>query len=523
MNEANSYIFSKVGINTEKKYKINVKIKKLFKKLKKNLIQKYSSLDLDCNGNSNNVSSNNNIDFFSDEKIHKEKNLNKSYQDKFKNIFKNIKKPNYIHEDIFNSNIHNIKKKKNQKDYVDKTENQDKKILDKIDINCSKNRIMNPKLSNKKFSRTNSFYDKDKYKYYRIHIEKLEKYKKLGLFKKIINENKNDYFPKFDLIYKKIPSGPVWDQLTSRKLNIISNYQPRPNISRNESYLLETKRLNSIDKQNQRNRLPINKNKRERNKNNFSPLFKKINLKINRNKNLLNKKNISFNLKDIKNIFKTKIKLNKNNKGKLIPNFKLCLSREKINKIKNTNKFGSKSVLSPNYNSIEENAKVMIKFNKKDLSKKKRSEFKGINFHDYYDFNKEFYILKNNSFTINFDKMTSRVNDRYLPSYMKGIYTRTSSEERTYKSLKMNNYSNGNFLDLNNSYEKKSYNKYINLCKMISDNFHPEFFRNESEFNLLARKIKQPNLSNFDIERILDRIKMKRFDKITYKSLNYNY
>ena len=382
-------------------------------------------------------------------------------------------------------------------------------------------------LKKKKLNRAKSALILDRYKYHKLHIEKLSKYKEMGLLKKCNDTQNVIYNPNFDYIYKKIISGPRWKNLAGRKHNKLFNIPPYTNISINETnYTLfaEGKGFISMEKQTQRNGFPISNNLREKYEKKFEPLNQKLNIK--ENKNILNKtNNISFSIKDNKNLFKTRLRnIKKINKYKSVPDFNRYLSREKMNKILKYEKSNPCDILYPNYNTIEERAKMMVVYNKRFFSPKKK-EFQGMNRSDFYDANKIYNSLKGNkSSIIKFDKMTSRPYDKYLPVYMKGIHSRIVCEEKNDKTLEMNNYSNGKFFDLNNTFNQRSFNKYVNLCLLKSDYIQPENIKNNSEFKLLSRNFQNSDIYNDSIQQVLEGVKMNKFDKITYKSINnYKY
>ena len=60
---------------------------------------------------------------------------------------------------------------------------------------------------------------------------------------------------------------------------------------------------------------------------------------------------------------------------------------------------------------------------------------------------------------------------------------------KTEDSLKMNNYSKGKFSTVKDSLIPKSFNKYVNLSLLKSDNVKPEDVSNLSEFIYLANNI----------------------------------
>lgn len=163
----------------------------------------------------------------------------------------------------------------------------------------------------------------------------------------------------------------------------------------------------------------------------------------------------------------------------------------------------------------------MVLYNRRLFNLKKK-EFRGINPSEFFDANKIFNNLKGNKSSVPvFGKMTSRPYDKILPVYMKGIHSRIVYNEKTDKTLKMNNYSNGQFLDLNNTFNKTSFNKYVNLCLLKSDYIQPEKIKNKSEFKLLSRNFKELDLTKENIGQLLE-AKMNKFDKITFKTITHN-
>ncbi len=71
--------------------------------------------------------------------------------------------------------------------------------------------------NNNKCSSINLKNNKKNYKYHDLHMSKIEKYKKFGIYDKIFNQQESIYYPKMESIYKKIPSGPSWNKLSGRK------------------------------------------------------------------------------------------------------------------------------------------------------------------------------------------------------------------------------------------------------------------------------------------------------------------
>ena len=79
-----------------------------------------------------------------------------------------------------------------------------------------------------------------------------------------------------------------------------------------------------------------------------------------------------------------------------------------------------------------------------------------------------------------FEKMTSRPSNKSLPSFMQGIYNRLAADAMTDKSLKLNNYSNGdNYYDI----YKTHYNFFKSKQKEEKEDEDDYYiFNNENEF-----------------------------------------
>ena len=582
MND-DSYIYSISGRNAGEKFDIKSKINKMkgIKKIK--FVRDYYTPDPEWNNTSdNNIDY---IDLFQENKNDKEfKNGNNSIENKIINLLKNNlyndkiennkdNKDNKNNKNVknkmdakeskvykFNRNVNtkinnknniknhpknnnnlknnensktNIQNNKNKKDTKGTKDNKDKEknfyndFIKMLKENVNKKNNLKS-LNKKDLKRIKYESIIDRYKYHKLHMAKLAKYKKIGLLQKINKVQNAVYTPNFDYISKRIITGPKWKKLTGRNQKIKRDNHSCENFMRNyaqDSFFKEGKGFIIMSKQTQRNGFPISNNLRERYEKKFTPLNNKLNSrKV--------KKHISFNIKENKNndtnLFKKRIKLNLKNIRKLkeyksVPDFNRYLSREQRNK-KIKNIYNGDNLLYPNYNYIEEKVKMMVLYNNKKNYIPNKNEFEGIHQNEFYDTNKIFNILKGNKTSVpKFDKMTSRPYDKILPVFMKGIHSRFISSEVTDKTLEMNNYANTNFFDFNKTYNKKSFNKYVNLCFLKSDYIQPENIQNKSEFIVLSRNINNLNLDKNNIEQFLENVKMNKFDKITMKSVKYNH
>lgn len=103
---------------------------------------------------------------------------------------------------------------------------------------------------------------------------------------------------------------------------------------------------------------------------------------------------------------------------------------------------------------------MMVLYENKQNRQEKRknyneNKFKGLNSTDYFGSIDAFdkFSIKKPKFVLKFEKMTPRPQDKNLPSFMKGLYNRLGTNIMTDKSLKLNNYSNGeSHFDMYKSY-----------------------------------------------------------------------
>lgn len=319
------------------------------------------------------------------------------------------------------------------------------------------------KSTKKKF--LSPFYNKIKYKFHNIHLNKLKLEKDNK--KKIKKESM--YAPKVDYIYNKSFSGPDFKLASGRKDKLFEdsrNYMDKfYNSEFNIFYEIRNSFIN-MAKQTRRKSNVFSNDIRDRNESKFIPidisrtsLYKQIRKNIipkspfsQDNLGLIKKK---LSLKNIKNF--SNFKLNKSItpsviKCKSIPDFKRSLGRYHKNK-HNVQKIAASNegIYNPKYEAVLERPKILVFYenqNKKEHDKEKHfnyNQFKGLATSDIFNVTDAFekYKLYKSKIAPKFEKMVSRPYDKYLPSFMQGLYNRMGSDAITGKSLKLNNYSNG--------------------------------------------------------------------------------
>ena len=439
-------------------------------------------------------------------------------------------------------------KKKVFKDFFSPDNNYNNNINDeetheKIDIfnsNTSRTNLSNPNLQLKKsqsqknniiissliekIEKNNNIKKKqlkqEKFKYHIQNIIRMNKKKK---------EEKNNlleegpslskYTPKMDYIWSRTLSGPKWESLTSRKFKCLNNNWEINNLPK--SSIEECKCLVNMEKQTMRYGFPIHHDLRFKYEKKYTPP-KRNNFYL---KKKIHIKNKSKNSSPKKNFFKTNILYKPNSllcdKIKLIPDFKKTISRSKVNQIKQFEKLNSPSLI-PNYSYVHERPIMMVVYDK-TIYKKKKNDFKGIDSSILYNIDKVFNKYNNHkkiSVPL-FKDMISRSNSNLnpLPSFMKGIYNKISSNEITNKTLEMNNFENGKFFDgYNTFYPKKSFNKLINLSLLNSDKVIEEL--NKSPNGKIDKSLnKTINYYKANYDKYLNENSLKKFDNVTYKTI----
>ena len=374
-----------------------------------------------------------------------------------------------------------------------------------------------------------------KYKYYNEHIQRINRYKKEGIFKKILSQQETSYSPRFDYIHKRIFTGPKWNKLTGRKnlfepaknkqkmnLSISSEKEISKRIKKiternlkKNNYLIKAKTAFSIKCINSMTKTQLTTNKN--NKTNFTTNEFYSYLENTDKNNIIQpsdskRKFLSIlKLKPNNRTLKINTLRNKKNDTSIkkrdhIPGleFNRYLDLEKIErKKKRLQKVAiSKIIYVPNYSYVEGNIKSFVNYNiKKNTLNKKPKEFNGINASEFiYDPSSTFekiYGYKMKS-APKFQQTVERPDDINLPTYMKGFYSRMGIEFSNEKTLKMNNYENAKIYRSQSNFEQPK-NKYNSLRKVCY----------EGDKVLDVSKIKQ----DFDsIKKKFDNIKIINYD-----------
>ena len=172
-------------------------------------------------------------------------------------------------------------------------------------------------------------------------------------------------------------------------------------------------------------------------------------------------------------------------------NFKQMLSREYFNRIKN-NKEPIHPSLTPNYSSVEPKTimKVIYTKTKKDENKKQILAYNN----DFtYDINNVYYKYNNHHYPkkFNLSKMCGRFEKKnnILPLFMIRSFDRNSINNLNESSLKMNNYANRDFQDVQSSFNtKRSFNARLKLNEIKKENkimkYNKKYFKRNANQNI---------------------------------------
>jgi len=182
--------------------------------------------------------------------------------------------------------------------------------------------------------------------------------------------------------------------------------------------------------------------------------------------------------------------LNQTSKFKGI-NFKQMLSREYLNKI-NSNKEPIHPAVTPNYSAVEPKTimKVIYSKSKKDENKKQIIAYKGDFTYDinniYNNYNNHHYPKK-----FNLSKMCGRFEkeNNALPLFMIRSFDRNSIDNLNEISLKMNNYANRAFQDIQSTFSpKKTFNARLKLNDIKKENqimeYNKKYYKKNSNIKI---------------------------------------
>ena len=460
----------------------------------------------------------------------KDKTKNRHFHDNFlpdKEWQDTIKKKQTIKSnDIIEGckfNIDELKSEIKNKNLYYKEDSQNKKhvnrsisIKNNLNINIRKNikNVKNPIIIRK-------------YKYHDLHMKKIAKYKKDGLYDKILNQQESVYYPKIDYIHKKVSCGPQWQKLSGRK-NLFEPDNKKTNSINISSYNINDKKEDKNKKKDKSTKVTnviipdlfINrKNKYKRNRlksakysnimTKSTSIYSKINNNVYNNipstSDIIINNNKTINTSNRDKSKKISLKTLRPNQSKIFYNFKKCISvpdfdkyidYEKIQKkiLKNQDIGRIQDVLNPNYSSIESDVKMFVKYSSRNKNEKKqKNEFEGINVNELlYDACSTFDKIYGNKMKAVplFHKMLARPGDINLPSYMKGLYNRMGLYLIGEKTLKMNNYENSKIYKFDGDFTPKK-NKYKILRKVCyEDEVDQDINKIDKDLDLMKRKFK---------------------------------
>ena len=361
-----------------------------------------------------------------------------------------------------------------------------------------------------------------KYKYHDLHMKRIQKYKKEGLYDKILIQQESTYYPKLDFVYKKIESGPKWEKLAGRgklfdfdnkKIHSISmdsmNYKDKNNFNISLKKIIVPKIIYNRNKKiNPTKRLESTKyfNNMAKSTCNYSKenVFNNHNYisSISDNMNINNKNLFSFNRNKERKDFKKLILKNPKrtllsiHRCKSVIDFGKYMDYEKQQKKIERNHENNRirDVLYPNYSYIEGEAKTFVKYNNKNNNNKgknKTIKFEGINSNELlYDANYTFEKIYGNKIRAVpiFHKMMARPNDINLPSYMKGLYSRMGLLLVNEKTLQMNNHENAKMYNFDGDFNPKKSQNYFVRKVIFEDEVDKDKNKIGKDFELMKKK-----------------------------------
>ena len=176
-----------------------------------------------------------------------------------------------------------------------------------------------------------------------------------------------------------------------------------------------------------------------------------------------------------------------------VVNFEKMLPRYHNNKSKEQDK-NIYSSLSPNYDAIKPKCIMKVIYEQKHYNKNRIKEFKSDFNELVFDINKSYNNYNNHFPTKNvyLGKMTGRKVDKTLPSYMLDQFNRNAFNTFNEKSLKLNNFANGELLEQKSSFnQKRTFNYKLNDQYTGND---PNSLDND--LNTLFRKITKYPINN---------------------------
>lgn len=391
--------------------------------------------------------------------------------------------------------LHKQKKKKKKK-----TEGRNKPNKDSYSQQ-SNNNIECTKSDKKKSNNTN---ENSKYKYHNRTELKLHRIRK---YTKDPKDYRSSYNPKMECIWAKTITGPEWSKSKGKRKTIfeLEAIDTKDYYQSGMPNTLSPRSLVNMNLQTQRGFFGGNNDVRYRSDKKFHPFTSEDNInslsKTDRNQscsitsNAIYKSKTSSHLNSV--IQKSKLKESNTNNMLLTKstmfsspnillakgvNFKKTMSREQVDRAKDIGRFSEKlDSLDPSYAYVRDRAITMVIYDqhKKKIDKRDnlREKIK-VDPSFFYDATETYNKIKINSGANapKFALMSSRpINSDPLPSYMKKLFNRAAINMTTEKTLKLNNYSEGQFLQQFTSFkQKKSFNyafqNKANLQRMIGQN-----------------------------------------------------
>ena len=331
----------------------------------------------------------------------------------------------------------------------------------------------------------------DFYKYYKIHREKMEKYKKMELTHKFKQSYSTIYSPHYDYIHKRVITGPKWQKISTEKKMNKTTLSLKTNLKK---YFMKENDLSNQKYRTQKNFAKFNINHNIKNVNKRQNSAKNISIN-----NIIQIPNVLNNIKNkrkIINTSKAQKHLEKSNKSKSISYTNKSMEDKSFIKKLNQYIINANNKTSINYDFTRERVKMMVHYKPDKSNIKRLKEFKGCENGEFIDTVKSFKNLKGNKNNgINFGKMYSRPSDKLIPSFLMGMHSRIGIDKNINGFNKLNNYSAERFTKINDLFIPRSFNKYINLSLLQSQYIQPEDIYNFSEFKYLANKI-LPELKN---------------------------
>lgn len=366
----------------------------------------------------------------------------------------------------------------------------------------------------------------DDYKYHHIHHKGLHDYNLIIKGQKKYQTNSSVNLPKDELTTKRVLTGPEWSLLTGRENRSLNKKIMKPDFyDINDD---NKKDINTFEmiKQTQRGNLPIsydlriridepfNKTAIHKRKNRFSQI------KLAKTQNIESPKNGKSKI-----TFK-KFEKKENNSLSFAKN----ISREKYYYLtRDRNEI--RPFFIPNYNFVEPRSISTVAYNRKSNKNPPLKRNIGIETNLFFDPFKSINKVNNHKTENSPDlkAMEGRENDddkeEYsLPGHMNNIHNRNSLDVLTKKTLKMNNYINGEMKNYFSSFNKKSFNLIINY----------NMLKNGKEIgNLKLKNISKKINTNERIKKLMEfysknldddnKIRaLKKIDGITYKAINTN-